>query len=58
MSADVVEFHKAALEAVIRFLQRRGIDTLEELNRYKGRKLLDVPLWKILEVRGAGHGAS
>ena len=44
MRADVVEFHKAALEAVVRFLQRRGIDTLEELNRYKGRKLLDVPL--------------
>ena len=56
MSADVVEFHKAALEAVVRFLQRRGIDTLEELNRYKGRKLLDVPLWKILEVRGKYGG--
>jgi hypothetical protein len=54
--ADVTSFHREAIEVILQFLERRGITSMEQLNSLKGRALLDVPLWKLLETEGKYGG--
>src|SRR5687767_6285761 len=49
---DIERFQHRALKSVLDLLASSGVDTVEKLNAVKGKQLLEVPLWKLLEVRG------
>jgi hypothetical protein len=50
------EFHRDALRTILAFVTARGIRRVEELNAVKGKKLLEEPLWKLLELNGKYGG--
>jgi hypothetical protein len=52
----IIDFHRTALKLMLRFITERGITSLKELNAVNGRKLLDEPLWKLLETEGKYGG--
>ncbi|MDT5123379.1 MAG: hypothetical protein QOC96_2861 [Acidobacteriota bacterium] len=41
---------------LLQFVGRYEITSIEQLNSFKGRALLDVPLWKLLETEGKYGG--
>lgn len=49
-------FHREVIDVILHFVGRRGIRSIEQLNSFKGRGLLDVPLWKLLETEGKYGG--
>ena len=53
---DLTSFHREAVEVILQFVGRYGISSIELLNSFKGRKLLDEPLWKLLEIEGKYGG--
>lgn len=53
---DIRHFHRDALDQLLSFCASRGIKTRVQLNSFKGRALLDVPLWKLLETHGKYGG--
>jgi len=57
VSEDQVKvFHLEAITIFLEFLKKFGIENRNQLNQYKGRALLDVPLWKLLETSGKYGG--
>jgi hypothetical protein len=54
---SITEFHREALRTILSFLKARGVKTVQRLNEMKGRKLLEEPLWKLLELNGKYGGA-
>jgi hypothetical protein len=52
----LASFHREAIEVILKFVGQYGIDSIEKLNSFKGRALLDVPLWKLLETEGKYGG--
>lgn len=56
-SADqLTSFHREAIDVLLKFVKKYDINNIQELNAYKGRALLDVPLWKLLENDGKYGG--
>lgn len=56
-NADAIAtFHRDALKTMLRFIADREITNLDGLNAVDGRKLLDEPLWKLLETDGKYGG--
>jgi hypothetical protein len=55
-SQAIIDFHRAALKRMLQFVTERGITNLKALNAVNGRKLLDEPLWKLLETEGKYGG--
>jgi len=53
---DLQRFHRDVLDLLLSFCASRGIKTRVQLNAFKGRALLDVPLWKLLETEGKYGG--
>jgi hypothetical protein len=49
---DLTSFHKDVLDVLLSFCASRGISTLTQLNAFNGRALLDIPIWKLLEIEG------
>lgn len=57
VSKDRIEsFHIEAIKILLTFVKEFGIDNRTQLNQHKGRALLDVPLWKLLETDGRYGG--
>lgn len=52
----IIDFQCAALKEILRFLREYGISTVEQLNVVNGKKLLEEPLWKLIEVNGKYSG--
>jgi len=46
---ELMAFHREVIEVFLDFVKKYNIKTIEQLNSYKGRKLLDESLWKLLE---------
>ena len=53
---DVASFQRKALEVVLALLVQHNVRTSERLNELKARKLLEEPLWKLLELQGKYGG--
>lgn len=53
---QVAEFHQLALQEMLVFMRRHHVTSMKKLNALNARKLLDEPLWKILEVKGKYGG--
>lgn len=53
---EISSFHKEAIEVILKFLGKYKITNIKQLNSFKGRDLLDVPLWKLLETEGKYGG--
>lgn len=54
---ELTDFHRDVLDVLLRFCADRGINTRAQLNSLKGRPLLDVSLWKLLETEGKYGGS-
>jgi hypothetical protein len=52
----LASFHREAIEVILQFVGRYGINSIEKINSFKSRALLDVPLWKLLETEGKYGG--
>jgi hypothetical protein len=52
----LTSFHREAIQVILQFVGRHGITSIKQLNSFKARALLDVPLWKLLETEGKYGG--